>query len=317
MCRGCSLQGGSKEEPGSQAPGGPGKTSSRRRRSTEPRPEVKPPPADVQARLETFRAQQRGRRGETGGSAPAEETQPTMEAEFDSGPEDSADSARAHDAPAADESVTQSEQDSGVNEMNETGKQRQPASGDSGGTPGSGQGPAGAQPRNPIEGEASDPRRNAHELVAQAQALLHIASQDEILVLWWPGGVPDVHPTFLELAVKAGQAHAEIASGRYDDQLADSIGHPLGRAKTNPVRRLLVRIQNYVRRQEFGKAAGWIKPAVGIASTALGSMSFIPGVGAIKEGLDLIPPGLDAVERLGQEGLSELPDKPEQTGSPE
>jgi hypothetical protein len=236
-----------------------------------------------------------------------------MESEVYSGPEDAADSTRAHDAPAADETVTQSEKDSGVNETNETGKQRQPASGGSGGTPGSGQGPAGAQPDYPAEGEASDPRRNAHELVAQAQALLYIASQDEILVLWWPGGVPDVRPTFPELAVKAAQAQAEIASGRYDVQLADSIGHPLGRAKSNPVRRLLVRIQNYVRRREFGRAAGWIKPAVGIASTALGSMSFIPGVGAIKEGLDLIPAGLDAVERLGQENLSELPDKPEQT----
>jgi hypothetical protein len=107
-------------------------------------------------------------------------------------------------------------------------------------------------------------------LVAQAQALIHIASQAELLSFWWPRGVPDVGPTFPELAVKAGLAHAEIASGRHDDRLP-------------PVLAIL-----------------W----------DVGSMSFIPGVGAIQEGIDLIAGGLEAVEQLGT--TSELPDKPTQ-----
>jgi hypothetical protein len=72
-------------------------------------------------------------------------------------------------------------------------------------------------------GDADDARRTAHELVAQAQALLHIASQPNVLRFWWPRGVPDVSPTFPELALKAGLAHAEIASGRHDDDLADGV----------------------------------------------------------------------------------------------
>jgi hypothetical protein len=52
------------------------------------------------------------------------------------------------------------------------------------------------------------------------------------LSFWLSGGhagVPDVGPTFPELAVKAGLAHAEIASGRHDDRLAARVGNPLGR----------------------------------------------------------------------------------------
>jgi hypothetical protein len=187
----------------------------------------------------------------------------------------------------------------------ETGNQAQPPSG---GTSGRGQGPGAPQPDSLGDNDADDPRRTAHELIAQAQALLHIASHDQILPLWWPRGVPDVGPTFPELAIKAGLAHAEIASGLHDGELANRFGNPLGRPKRHLLRRLLVRIQDHVRQQSFRDAAGWIKPACVIASSALGSMSFIPGVGAIQEAIGLIQTGLESVERLGPAG--ELSDKP-------
>jgi len=202
-------------------------------------------------------------------------------------------------------------QDSEVNDTPNTGDQVPPVPGDSAGTTGSGQGPSAPRADYPANGDGSDPRRTAHELVAQAQALLHIASEDSFLALWWPDGVPDVRPTFPELGVKAGQAQAEIASGLYDDRLADSVGNPLGRPKANLLRRLHVRVQNFVRGEQFQQAAKFMKPACGIASSALGSMSFIPGVGAIKEGIDLIASGLETVKGLGDDNLSELPDKPE------
>jgi hypothetical protein len=199
-----------------------------------------------------------------------------------------------------------------VNETRDTGDQARSAPGDSAGTPGSGQGPAAPRADNPANGDVSDPRRTAHELVAQAQALLHIASEDSFLDFWWPAGVPDVRPTFPELGVKAGLVQAEIASGLYDDRLADSVGNPLGRPKANLLRRLHVRIQNFVRGEQFQQAAKFMKPACGIASSALGSMSFIPGAGAIKEGIDIIASGLETVKGLSEEDLSGLPDKPEQ-----
>src|SRR5262252_1532430 len=125
MCRGCSLQGGSEGEPESQAPSGAGKTSGRGRRSTGPRRGVTPPPPDAEMRGEMLRASHRGHRGQAGESAPADKTQPTKEAEFDSGSEDVADSARAHGALGANETVTPGEQDNGVNETNEKGDQKQ------------------------------------------------------------------------------------------------------------------------------------------------------------------------------------------------
>jgi hypothetical protein len=196
-----------------------------------------------------------------------------------------------------------------MNDTHGTGGQTPPTPDPGAGTPGRGQGPGGAQPDYPVDGDADDPRRTAHELVAQAQALLNIASQDQLLRLWWPqGGVPDVGPTFPELALTAGLAHAEIASGRHDDALAAQFGGPLGRPKRHLLRRLLVRVQDFVRQQTFGEAAKWIKIAGGVASSALGSMSFIPGVGAIQEAIDLIRSGLETVEQLGTP--PELPDKP-------
>ena len=165
-----------------------------------------------------------------------------------------------------------------MNEAHGTGNQA-PVSGPSAGTPGSGQGPGAAQPGYRPDGDADDPRRTAHELVAQAQALLHIVSQDQLLSLWWPIGVPDVSPTFPELALKAGLAHAEIASGRYDGKLAERLGNSLGRPKRHLLRRLLVRIQGFVRSEAYSDAAKWIKTACGVTSSALGSMSFIPGAG--------------------------------------
>ena len=90
-----------------------------------------------------------------------------------------------------------------MNDTHGTGGQTPPTPNPGAGTPGSGQGPGGAQPDYPANGDADDPRRTAHELVAQAQALLNIASQDQLLRLWWPqGGVPDVGPTFPELRCK-------------------------------------------------------------------------------------------------------------------
>jgi len=148
-------------------------------------------------------------------------------------------------------------------------------------------------------------------LVAQAQALFNIVSRDELLSRCWPDGAPDVRPTFAELAVKAGGAHAEIASGMYDNKLADVVGNSLGGPKVGLLRRHLVRIQDYIRGQAFDQAVKWIKPACGIASTALGSMSFIPGVGAIKEGIDLIPSGLETVQLLPEKDMD---DKPQPNG---
>ena len=203
--------------------------------------------------------------------------------------------------------ATPSEQGSDVNETHGTGNQA-PISDPSAGPPGGGQGPGAAQPEYPPDGDADDPRRTAHELVAQAQALLHIASQDQLLPQWWPLGIPDVSPTFPELALKAGLAHAEIASGRYDDALAARVGNPLGRPKRHLLRRLLVRIQDLVRSGATGDAAKWIKTACGVTSSALGSMSFIPGVGAIQEAIDLIRTGLETVEQL--DTTHGLPDKP-------
>jgi hypothetical protein len=176
------------------------------------------------------------------------------------------------------------------------------------GAPGGGQGSGAAQPGFPADGDADDPRRTAHELVSQAEALLHIANLDQILPLWWPRGVPDVSPTFPELALKAALAHAEISSGRHDGKLAERVGNPLGRPKRHLLRRLLVKVQDLVSQQSFRDAAGWMKPACVIASSVLGSMSFIPGAGAIQEGIDLIQTGLETVEKLGTTG--DLPDKP-------
>jgi hypothetical protein len=173
---------------------------------------------------------------------------------------------------------------------------------------GSGQDPNVGPPAYSADDDANDARRTAHELVAQAQALLHIASQDGLLLLWWPRELPDVSPTFPELALKAGEAHAAIASGLHDDDLAARVGNPLGRPKRNLLRRLLVQVQDFMGRGLTGDAARWVKTACGVASSALGSMSFIPGVGAIQEAIDLIQTGLDTVEQLGTEG--ELPDKP-------
>jgi hypothetical protein len=196
-----------------------------------------------------------------------------------------------------------------VNDKDATGTESPPSPGRAAGSSGSGQRSGPAQPDQSADGDADDPRRTAHELVAQAQALLHTASQDSVVGLWWPRGMPvaDIGPTFPELAVKAGLAHAEIASGRYDDDLAASVGNPLGRPKRHLLRRLLVQIQDLVGREAFTQAAKWIKPACGAASSALGSMSFIPGVGAIKEAIDLIRTGLETTDELGTD---ELHDKP-------
>jgi len=160
----------------------------------------------------------------------------------------------------------------------------------------------------PDPGDADDARRTAHELVAQAQALLHIASQRNVLPFWWPRGVPDVSPTFPELALKAGLAHAEIASGHHDGDLAARVGNSLGRPKRQLLRRLLVQVQDVMGREAVEGAAKWIKTACGVASSALGSMSFIPGVGAIQEAIDLVRTGLETVEQLGASG--DLGDKP-------
>lgn len=153
-----------------------------------------------------------------------------------------------------------------------------------------------------------DVRRTAHELVSQAEALLNVVSHDDLLPLWWPRGLPDVRPTFSELALKAGEAHAAIASGAYDEDLGARVGGPLGRPKRQLLRRLLVQVHELLDGQATGDAAQWIKTACGVASSALGSMSFIPGVGAIQEAHDLVRMGLDTVERLGHSG--ELPDRP-------
>lgn len=56
--------------------------------------------------------------------------------------------------------------------------------------------PNDPQERTGLWRPGDDPWRTAHELVAQAQALLHIASQPELLTLRWPRGVPDVGLTF-------------------------------------------------------------------------------------------------------------------------
>ena len=173
---------------------------------------------------------------------------------------------------------------------------------------GSGQDPGTGRPAYSADDDANDARRTAHELVAQAQALLHIASQGSFLPLWWRRELPDVSPTFPELALKAGEAHAAIASGLHDDALAARVGNPLGRPKRQLLRRLLVQVQDFMGREATSDAARWVKTACGVASSALGSMSFIPGVGAIQEAIDLIGTGLDTVEQLGDEG--DLPDKP-------
>ena len=165
-----------------------------------------------------------------------------------------------------------------------------------------------------IAGDADDPRQAAHVLVGQSEALLHIAGQSQVMEWWWPGGVPDVRTTFQELANKAGEAHAEIASGMHDAALADVVGSTLGRPKVGLLRKHLVRIQDYVRGGAFEQAASWLKVACGIGSSALGSLSFIPGVAAIQEGLDLIPVGMETLGKLGTGDEGKLPDDPVEKG---
>jgi hypothetical protein len=261
--------------------------------------------------VQEFRdSQSRRRRGPASESGSADETQPTIEVEVHFGSDDAADAGLPHGtSTAGDVTSTASEEDSSVNDQHVSGEPSPPSSSPDAGSPGSGQGSGAAQPDYPADGDADDPRRTAHELVAQAQALLHIASQDPVLSLWWPRGVPDVGQTFPELALKAGQAQAEIASGRYDERLAARVGNTLGRPKRHLLRRLLVKIQGLVHTRAFDDAVKWIKPACGAASSALGSMSFIPGVGAIQEAIDLIGAGLETVEQLGGPTV-ELPDKP-------
>jgi hypothetical protein len=259
----CPLQGGPEGEPKPRAASSSGKTSGRGQRppGSSPRPQ-----------------------NQTAGSGSVDETQPAIKEGIHSGSDDASSAPVPHGAPRTrDETATANEQDSNVNDEDETGGQSQPPSGPGPGSPGSGQVPGAAQPEYPGDGDADDPRRTAHELVAQAQALLHIASQDPLLPLWWPRGVPDVGQTFPELALKAGLAHAEIASGLHDNDLVARVGNPLGRPKRHLLRRLLVQIQDLVRREAFGDAARWIKTAGGVASSALGSMSSSQASGQFKK----------------------------------
>jgi hypothetical protein len=285
------LQDGPEEEPESQATSSSGKTGGKRQRPVGPQQGPRPsttqtepvtyarvrpgPPTPTREKIRDERV--RRRRDPAGGSKPADKTA--------------------------------SEQDSNVNDKNETGGSSQPSSDPGAASPGSGQGRGGTQPDRPADGDADDPRRIAHELVAQAQALLHIASQDPVLPLWWPRGVPDISPAFPELALKAGLAQAEIASGRYDDALAANVGNPQGFFKSLLPRRLLVKIQDLVRTGAPGDVVKWLKTACGAISSVLGSMSFIPGVELIKEGIDLIKTGLETVEQNGgpTAGLSDKP----------
>jgi hypothetical protein len=165
-----------------------------------------------------------------------------------------------------------------------------------------------------IAGDPDDPRQAAHVLVGQGEALLHIAGQDGVKEHWWPGGVPDVRTTFQELANRAGRAHAEIASGMHDEALALVVGDTLGRPKVGLLRAHLVRSQDHVRGKSFERAASWLKVACGIGSSALGSLSFIPGVAAIQEGLDLIPSGMETLAQLTTNDEKNLPDEPVEKG---
>lgn len=99
--------------------------------------------------------------------------------------------------------------------------------------------PPPGEPSPDSDEDPEEPRRVAHELVAQAHAVLAIAGREDILPHWCPEDVQQsVRDSAAEIAQAVGRLHSAIASGEYDDKLrAAGIGGPVGKPKRKMFRR--------------------------------------------------------------------------------
>jgi hypothetical protein len=149
-----------------------------------------------------------------------------------------------------------------------------------------------------LEDDSEDPRRVAHEIVAQAHAVLFLATTNENLEHWCPQDLIDsVQESRGELWIALGELQAAIASGAYDEELRDrGIGGNLGAPKRKGLRLAVQRLQGALRRKLTPGIRRWLKNSAGWAKSALGSMSFIPGADVVGEGLDVVVSALDTLE---------------------
>jgi hypothetical protein len=155
--------------------------------------------------------------------------------------------------------------------------------------------------------EAEDPRRVAHELLGQSEAVLHLAARHDVIGHWCTDDLqPAVLSSHAELAKVFGAAHAEIGSGAFDAELLESgIGGTLGLPKRRGLRVSLERLYRSTRRNRGVEVRKWLRASVGWASSALGSMGLIPGADVIRESLEGVVAGLDTFEAARAENHSE------------
>jgi hypothetical protein len=173
--------------------------------------------------------------------------------------------------------------------------------------------PPPPRPSPDSDDDPEDPRRVAHELVAQAHAVLALAGRDDVLPDWCPEDLqPAVRESAAELAQAVGRLHAEIASGEYDARLREAgIGGLAGKPKRKWFRRALERLSRLVgaadqaaqraaqalRGQQATVVRAWLKSAAGWGKLALDSISSeVPGGHIIKEALELVIVGVDTLE---------------------
>ena len=156
--------------------------------------------------------------------------------------------------------------------------------------------------------DGDDPRRVAHELLGQAHAVLVIATRDEVLQYWCPehlrGSFQDARGP---LWIAVGDVQAEIGGGLHDARLQESgIGGPVSRHKRKGLREALKQLVEALSTRNAKLIRAWLKPAAGLARTAVGSMiREIPGGEVIAEALDGVQFGVDTIEALETERPTE------------
>lgn len=181
----------------------------------------------------------------------------------------------------------------------------------SSGPPGGGQstgrregaaGPNGpAAPSEPADGESdeTDPRRTAHEVLGQTHALLHDALREQVIPYWCPPELQsDLRTTRGALAEAIGAAHAQVATGQYDQGLTElGLGGALSRPKRKTLRLALERFTTAVRTTNVLAIRSWLKVGAGAAETVVGSLAKeIPGGEVISEAAGGIVAAIEAHE---------------------
>jgi len=152
-------------------------------------------------------------------------------------------------------------------------------------------------------GDRRAARSAAHEVLGQTHGLMTIAMREGTVEIWCPAELREVVlASAPQLWLAFGQAQAAVAGGEHDRRLvAAGFGPELAAPKRRGAAGAVQRLHQDLSpgSPSANPVRGWLRNAISWVRGPIGSMSFIPGVEIIGEGLDVIHAALGQEELWG------------------